>query len=69
MISGWSTFMMTILAARRVFPPERMTPAKASYPFMKETGPLAIPPPESLSREPTGLLRLQDFRIGVQRRF
>ena len=24
---------------------------------------------ESLSREPTGLLRLQDFRIGVHRRF
>ena len=24
---------------------------------------------ESLSREPTGLLRLQDLRIGVQRRF
>ena len=24
---------------------------------------------ESMSREPTGLLRLQDFRIGVQRRF
>ena len=24
---------------------------------------------ETLSREPTGLLRLQDFRIGVQRRF
>lgn len=24
---------------------------------------------ESLSREPTGLLRLQDIRIGVQRRF
>ena len=24
---------------------------------------------ESQSREPTGLLRLQDFRIGVQRRF
>jgi hypothetical protein len=24
---------------------------------------------ESLSRDPTGLLRLQDFRIGVQRRF
>jgi hypothetical protein len=24
---------------------------------------------ESLSREPAGLLRLQDFRIGVQRRF
>lgn len=24
---------------------------------------------ESMSREPSGLLRLQDFRIGVQRRF
>jgi hypothetical protein len=24
---------------------------------------------ETLSREPTGLLRLNDFRIGVQRRF
>ena len=24
---------------------------------------------ETLSREPTGLLRLQDFRVGVQRRF
>jgi hypothetical protein len=24
---------------------------------------------ESLSREPTGLLRLNDFRVGVQRRF
>ena len=24
---------------------------------------------ESLSRDPTGLFRLQDFRIGVQRRF
>jgi hypothetical protein len=24
---------------------------------------------ESVSRDPTGLLRLQDFRIGVQRRF
>jgi hypothetical protein len=24
---------------------------------------------ESISREPSGLLRLQDFRIGVQRRF
>jgi hypothetical protein len=24
---------------------------------------------ETLSRDPSGLLRLQDFRIGVQRRF
>src|SRR6267378_1051031 len=40
---------MTILAARRVRPPDLMTPAKASYPFMKETGPLALPPVERCS--------------------
>ena len=38
---------MTIFAARRVVPPLLMTPAKASKPFMKETGPLAVPPPAS----------------------
>ena len=42
---------MTILAARRVFPPDLMTPANASYPFMKETGPDAVPPPASNSRD------------------
>src|SRR5947199_3677137 len=36
---------MTILAARRVLPPDLMTPAKASKPFMKLSGPLAVPPP------------------------
>src|SRR5206468_9734550 len=45
MISGWSMLRMTILAARRVFPPDLMTPAKASKPFMKLSGPLAVPPP------------------------
>src|ERR687898_2780552 len=40
---------MTILAARRVLPPDLMTPAKASYPFMNETGPDAVPPPASSS--------------------
>ena len=40
---------MTILAARRVLPPDLMTPAKASKPFMKLSGPLAVPPPESAS--------------------
>src|SRR5918996_515965 len=40
---------MTILAARRVLPPDLMTPANASYPFMNETGPLAVPPPASNS--------------------
>src|SRR5712672_1089643 len=44
-MSGWSTLRMTILAARRVLPPDLMTPAKASKPFMKLRGPLAVPPP------------------------
>src|SRR6185295_16230746 len=44
-ISGWSALRMTILAARRVLPPDLMTPANASYPFMNETGPDAVPPP------------------------
>src|SRR5690606_11021908 len=48
-MSGWSTFRMTIFAARRVLPPDLMTPAKASKPFMKETGPEAVPPPASSS--------------------
>src|SRR5438270_11514538 len=51
-MSGWSTFRITILAARRVLPPDLMTPAKASNPFMKLSGPLAVPPPERVSVEP-----------------
>src|SRR5262245_39132520 len=47
--SGWSAFRMTIFAARRVLPPDLMTPANASYPFMKETGPEAVPPPARCS--------------------
>src|ERR1700761_6315063 len=50
-MSGCSTFRITILAARRVLPPDLMTPAKASKPFMKLSGPLAVPPPESDSVE------------------
>src|SRR6185369_10071760 len=44
-MSGWSMLRMTILAARRVLPPDLMTPANASKPFMKLSGPLAVPPP------------------------
>src|SRR6202049_3692883 len=40
---------MTILAARRVLPPDLMTPAKASKPFIKLSGPLAVPPPLRVS--------------------
>src|SRR3954452_1643140 len=50
-ISGWSALRMTIFAARRVLPPDLMTPANASYPFMNDTGPEAVPPPASSSFE------------------
>src|SRR5260221_6429819 len=42
---------MTIFAARRVLPPDLITPAKASYPFMNDTGPDAVPPPARCSRD------------------
>src|SRR6476660_6687225 len=48
-MSGWSTSKTTILAARRVAPPDLMVPAEASAPRMKETGPLAVPPEDSSS--------------------
>src|SRR5882724_8307352 len=57
-MSGWSTFRITILAARRVLPPLLITPAKASKPFMKETGPEAVPPPASGSRDERRVERL-----------
>src|SRR6185436_11442156 len=44
-MSGCSALRMTILAARRVLPPDLITPANASYPFMNDTGPDAVPPP------------------------
>src|SRR3954471_1711739 len=48
-MSGWSTSRMTILAARRVAPPDLMVPALASAPRMKLTGPDAVPPEDSSS--------------------
>src|SRR6478735_812787 len=50
-MSGWSTSSTTILAARRVAPPDLIVPAEASAPRMNETGPLAVPPDESSSLE------------------
>src|SRR3954464_9159263 len=50
-MSGWSTSRMTILAARRVAPPDLIVPAESSAPRMKLTGPDAVPPLESSSRE------------------
>ncbi len=43
--SGCDTSRITILAARRVLPPDLMVPADASAPRMKLTGPEAVPPP------------------------
>src|SRR6201984_3343951 len=48
-ISGWSTSTTTILAGRRVAPPDLIVPAEASAPRMKLTGPLAVPPEDSSS--------------------
>src|SRR5580765_8191545 len=50
-MSGCSALRMTILAARRVLPPDLITPANASNPFMNDTGPEAVPPPASSSRD------------------
>src|SRR5246127_1773082 len=48
-MSGWSTSSTTILAARRVAPPDLIVPAEASAPRMNDTGPLAVPPDDSSS--------------------
>src|SRR4029079_6251056 len=48
-MSGWSMSRTTILAARRVAPPDLIVPALASAPRMKETGPDAVPPELSSS--------------------
>src|SRR6202521_4338300 len=57
-MSGWSMLRMTILAARRVLPPDLIAPAKESNPFMKESGPEAVPPAERPSCAPRRLERL-----------
>src|SRR6476469_2857924 len=44
-MSGCSASSTTILAARRVLPPDLMTPADASAARMNDTGPEAVPPP------------------------
>src|SRR3954471_12800338 len=50
-MSGWSTSSTTILAARRVAPPDLIVPADASAPRMNDTGPDAVPPLLSSSLE------------------
>src|SRR6201996_1583253 len=48
-MSGGSMSRTTILAARRVAPPDLIVPADASAPRMNDTGPDAVPPEESSS--------------------
>ena len=60
-MSGWSAFRITIFAARRVLPPLLITPANASNPRMKLSGPEACPPPDSVSIEP----RIEDRFVPV----
>src|SRR3954447_7077945 len=48
-MSGWSMSRTTILAARRVAPPDLIVPADASAPRMKLTGPEAVPPEDNSS--------------------
>ena len=57
-MSGWSTSSTTILAARRVLPPDLIVPAQASAPRMNETGPEAVPPLDSGSIDPRMFDRL-----------
>src|SRR5881409_469999 len=75
-MSGWSTSKTTIFAARRVFPPDLMTPAEASAAFMNDTGPEAVPPPASCSFEeqlagggtasgPVSFMKAADASAGV----
>src|SRR5690606_35339031 len=59
--SGWSTSKMTILAARRVWPPDLIVPAEASAPLMQLTGPDAVPPPSSGSTDERTLERLTPY--------
>src|SRR5882724_10038915 len=57
-MSGWSMSSTTILAARRVLPPDLIVPAHESAPRMNDTGPEAVPPLASGSIDPRMFERL-----------
>ncbi len=57
-ISGWSTSTVTILAARRVVPPDLMAPAARSPIRRKLIRPDDLPPPDRLSPSPRMRLKL-----------
>jgi hypothetical protein len=51
-MSGWSTFRITIFAARRVVPPDLIAPAARSPILRNDIRPEDLPPPESGSSSP-----------------
>jgi hypothetical protein len=51
-MSGWSRSTVTILAARRVVPPDLMAPAARSPIFRKLISPEDLPPPDNGSFSP-----------------
>src|ERR1700760_4028141 len=57
-ISGWSASSTTILAARRVVPPDLVAPAARSSTSRKLIRPELVPPPESFSCFPRKWLKL-----------
>ena len=61
-ISGWSTSTMTILAARRVVPPDLMAPAARSPILRKLIRPDERPPPDSFSPSPRSM---REVRAGA----
>ena len=58
-MSGWSTSTTTILAARRVVPPDLMAPAARSPILRKDIRPDDWPPPDSFSPEPRMLEKFE----------
>src|SRR5438874_10546112 len=61
-MSGWSVSTITILAARRVVPPDLIAPAARSPILRKLIRPEERPPPESLSRSEEHTSELQSRR-------
>ena len=58
-ISGWSKSNVTILAARRVVPPDFIAPAARSPIFKNDSNPEELPPPDSGSPAPLILEKLE----------
>src|ERR1700727_2358266 len=65
--SGWSTSRITILAARRVLPPDLMVPAAASAPRIKLTGPEGVPPPLKMIPSSVYQLRIESIWSSTER--